>query len=149
MRVFSQLLILLAVICVLKPAPAAAQSVPHLAIATVTAYSSSPRAVTASGIPAFEGVVACPRKYPLGTQVQIDGKVYECLDRLAVRYDDRFDIWKPTSNAARRFGKQRILVITIIPKYALVAGLERPLLFRHLKQRGIKLDERIVHRAMF
>lgn len=37
-------------------------------------------------------VVACPRNIPLGTKVNIRGKVYECLDRTAKRYDGRFDI---------------------------------------------------------
>lgn len=35
---------------------------------------------------------ACPRKMPLGTKVRIDGEVYTCEDRLAMKYDNRIDI---------------------------------------------------------
>ena len=44
-------------------------------LAIVTAYSSSPRAVTASGSHAFDGAAACPRKYPFGTRFMIEGKI--------------------------------------------------------------------------
>jgi|GEM_PF-3462756 len=37
-------------------------------------------------------VVACPRYIPLRTWIKIDGKYYQCLDRLNIKYDDRFDI---------------------------------------------------------
>lgn len=37
-------------------------------------------------------VVACPRSLELGTEVEIDGKRYICLDRTAKKYDGRFDI---------------------------------------------------------
>jgi 3D (Asp-Asp-Asp) domain-containing protein len=100
---------------VLMAAVALAQSGHRVVIATVTAYSSHPKAITASGIPAFDGVAACPRKYPFGTHVQIEGKTYECLDRPAGRHDNRFDVWKPSRRAARRFGKKRVVVVAIIP----------------------------------
>ena len=29
---------------------------------------------------------------PLRTWIKIDGKYYQCLDRLNIKYDDRFDI---------------------------------------------------------
>jgi hypothetical protein len=38
-------------------------------------------------------VVACPRSIPLGTWVKIGNTEYECMDRLATKYDDRFDIF--------------------------------------------------------
>ena len=82
-------------------------------LATVTAYSSSPRAVTASGSHTFDGVAACPRKYPFGTRFMIDGRLYECRDRLNRRYDSRFDIWKPSSRAARSFGKRTLKVVPV------------------------------------
>ena len=87
----------------------------QLLLGIVTAYTSSPAAVTASGIPAFDGVVACPRKYPLGTMLKIQGRIYECRDRTSLRYGDRFDIWKPSEIAARLFGKQRLLIVALIP----------------------------------
>ena len=82
-------------------------------LAIVTAYTSSPRAVTASGSHAFDGAAACPRKYPFGTRFMIEGKIYECRDRLNRKYDNRFDIWKPSSSAARSFGKQTLKVVPV------------------------------------
>jgi 3D (Asp-Asp-Asp) domain-containing protein len=87
----------------------------RLLLATVTAYTSSPKAVTASGAPAFDGVVACPRKYPFGSRFEIEGRIYECRDRLSPKYGDRFDIWKPTHRAARLFGKRTLPVVVVMP----------------------------------
>lgn len=67
--------------------------------AVVTAYSGvescsqAPKCVMASGKPAYEGAVACPRYIALGTLVSIQGKTYTCEDRTAKRYDGRFDIF--------------------------------------------------------
>jgi len=84
--------------------------------AVVTAYSSTRRQtsshprITASGKRVFDGVVACPRRFPFGTKVLIAGKIYECLDRLNLKYDTRFDIWKPNMRAARIFGKRELSI---------------------------------------
>lgn len=84
--------------------------------ATVTAYSSSPDEtwgdpfVTASGRRVFDGLVACPRALPFGTQVRIGERTYHCYDRLHRKYDDRFDIWMSSKNAALEFGKRTLLV---------------------------------------
>jgi 3D (Asp-Asp-Asp) domain-containing protein len=84
--------------------------------ATVTAYSSSPDEtwgdplITASGRRVFDGLVACPRALPFGTKVRIEDRTYQCYDRLHRKYDDRFDIWMSTKNAALEFGKRRLLV---------------------------------------
>ena len=42
-----------------------------------------------------DNVIACPRKYKLGTLVIIDGKEYVCEDRTAQSIDrlGRWDIW--------------------------------------------------------
>ena len=90
-------------------------------LAIVTAYTSSPRAVTASGSHAFDGAVACPRKYPFGTRFMIEGKIYECRDRLNRKYDSRFDIWKPSSSAARSFGKRTLKVVPVTETTPLLA----------------------------
>lgn len=87
----------------------------HLFLGTVTAYTSSPKDITASGTPAFDGVVACSRKYPLGTIFKIQEKIYECGDRPSRRYDNRLDIWKPTKALARIFGKRKLLIVAVIP----------------------------------
>jgi 3D (Asp-Asp-Asp) domain-containing protein len=84
--------------------------------ATVTAYSSSPDEtwgdpfITASGRRVFDGLVACPRAFPFGTMVIIGDRTYHCYDRLHRKYDNRFDIWMSTKNAALDFGKRRLLV---------------------------------------
>lgn len=88
-------------------------------VADITAYSSSPDEtwgdpfVTASGRPVADGVVACPRRLPFGTKVRIANRTYTCWDRLHPRYDDRFDIWKPSKEAALQFGRQRLLVVVM------------------------------------
>jgi 3D (Asp-Asp-Asp) domain-containing protein len=92
---------------------------PATLMAVVTAYSSSRRQtsphprITASGKHVFNGVVACPRRFAFGTRVSIEGKVYECQDRLNRKYDNRFDIWRPSTAAARLFGKRQ-LPVTIV-----------------------------------
>ncbi len=91
-------------------------------IATVTAYSSTRGqtdrypTITASGRHVRNGFVACPRRYPFGTRVRIAGRIYRCEDRLNAKFDDRFDIWKPNSAAARSFGKRELEVeVTQVP----------------------------------
>ena len=87
--------------------------------ATVTAYSSSPDEtwgdpfITASGRRVFNGLVACPRALPFGTQVSIGDRTYQCYDRLHRKYDHRFDIWMATKAAALAFGQQRLPVEVI------------------------------------
>lgn len=84
--------------------------------AEVTAYSSSPDEtwgdpfITASGREVHEGLVACPRKFPFGTRFRIGKRIYTCWDRLHRRFDDRFDIWKPSKQEALQFGKKVLIV---------------------------------------
>lgn len=61
---------------------------------TVKEQTDNTPCISASGdnICGKDYVVACPRKYPLGSVFQIRNKEYVCLDRLAEKYDDRFDI---------------------------------------------------------
>ena len=117
MKQFSTFAVFFLLILVLAPDPALAFRNPpatsRLFIATVTAYSSSRSARTASGTRASDGIAACPRKYPFGTKVVIEGRTYECRDRLNRKYDSRFDIWKPSSSAARLFGKRTLKVIPV------------------------------------
>jgi 3D (Asp-Asp-Asp) domain-containing protein len=92
---------------------AARASSSHTIVATVTAYTSARSSITASGTPVFDGVMACPRKYPFGTRFKIEGKVYKCQDRPSAKYGNRFDIWKPTKVAARAFGKKKLTVVRL------------------------------------
>ena len=84
--------------------------------AEVTAYSSSPDEtwgdpfITASGREVFDGLVACPRRFPFGTRFRIGSRIYACWDRLHERYDHRFDIWKPSEQEALQFGRRMLLI---------------------------------------
>ena len=85
-------------------------------IATITAYTSlveltddSPF-ITASGTTTRKGIIACPRKYSFGTKVIIQEEIYDCQDRLSLKYDDRFDIWFPTKRLADEWGIRKLQV---------------------------------------
>ncbi len=93
--------------------------------ATVTAYCPCLKCcgvmggtgTTASGKQAVQGVtVAGPRSLPMGTKVLISGLgIFTVQDRLAKRYDDRFDVFFTDHNAARQFGR-RTLAVRVLPK---------------------------------
>jgi hypothetical protein len=61
---------------------------------TIPAQTDSTPCIGASGanICGRRDAVACPRRISLGTVVEIRGTTYVCEDRLAKKYDDRFDI---------------------------------------------------------
>jgi hypothetical protein len=61
---------------------------------TVTGQTDSTPCIAASGadICGRRDAVACPRHIGLGTTVEIRGATYVCEDRLAKKYDSRFDI---------------------------------------------------------
>lgn len=75
-------------------------SLHHEVRAHVTGYNTIPGqtdstpCIAASGanICGRHDVVACPRRISLGTIVEIRGTTYVCEDRLAKKYDTRFDI---------------------------------------------------------
>lgn len=90
-------------------------------LATITAYNTIPEQTdntpclgAGGNICGRNNVVACPRSIPLGTWVIIDDNYYQCLDRLAVKYDDRFDIsFDKDIQGAKEFGKQYKEVIIL------------------------------------
>ena len=96
---------------------------PATEIYTVTAYcpckvccgqwSGGP---TASGKMPKAGVtVAGPRRIPFGTRVWIEGVGERVVqDRLARKYDGRFDLYFSSHKEALRFGK-RTLQVRILP----------------------------------
>ena len=61
---------------------------------TVPAQTDNDPCTAASGanICGRRDAVACPRKIDLGTVVEIRGTTYVCEDRLAKKYNRRFDI---------------------------------------------------------
>lgn len=90
------------------------------AYAYVTGYNTVPEQTDSTPCIAASGanicgrtdVVACPRKMPFGTKVEIDGKVYTCEDRLAEKYDNRIDIScdKDTACPAQVTGVKRVTI---------------------------------------
>ena len=82
--------------------------------AVITAYNPVPAQtdstpdITASGQKVREGIVACPRWLKFGTIVEIDGKLYECQDRMNPRYwyKNHFDILMFDYQQAREFGRK-------------------------------------------
>jgi len=85
--------------------------------ATITGYNAevgqtdaTPN-IMASGKNVYVGAIACPRKYPFGTKVEIDGIIYTCEDRLNIKYDNRFDIYFESYEDAINWGKQTKQII--------------------------------------
>ena len=77
-------------------------------LATITAYCLT--GIMASGKEVYDGAIACPRNIPLGTKIIIGNMGYTCEDRLAMRYDDRFDIWMSDCNDCMEWGVQKLKV---------------------------------------
>lgn len=92
-----------------------------LAQATITAYCScfhccplSSHGLTAAGIKPQQGItIAASRKIPLGSKVIVNNHTYTVQDRLAKRFDNRFDIYFNSHKDALQFGKKQ-LTVTII-----------------------------------
>jgi 3D (Asp-Asp-Asp) domain-containing protein len=61
---------------------------------TVRAQTEGDPCIAASGanICGRRDTVACPRIFDLGTVVEINGRIYVCEDRTALRFKGRFDI---------------------------------------------------------
>src|SRR5215471_21028408 len=72
----------------------------HDVRAYVTGYNTVPgqtddtpcTAASGANICGRADAVACPRQIGLGTRIEIRGSSYVCEDRLAKKYDSRFDI---------------------------------------------------------
>lgn len=62
--------------------------------------------LTASQQPVREGIVACPRHLKFGTWVEIQGKMYQCQDRMNIRYTNNFDIFVFSKSKALAFGRK-------------------------------------------
>jgi 3D (Asp-Asp-Asp) domain-containing protein len=94
--------------------------------AIVTAYCAckiccgqTSHGICADGHKPIAGVtVAASRNIPLGTHIHISGFTNDFVvqDRLAKRYDNRFDIYFKSHNDALKFGLQHHDVTIISPK---------------------------------
>ena len=91
--------------------------VTNILTAVVTAYVATGRNVAWNHPSAHRPVVgltiAIPRRFPLGSVVEINGHRYVGEDRTAKKYDGRFDIFMSSTSEALKWGKQT-LKITII-----------------------------------
>lgn len=87
--------------------------------ATVTAYTSSVEETddnpmeTASGTVPGPGTIACPSKWPFGTRVEIEGRLYTCEDRMNKRYreSEHYDVWLPSKDEALEWGRREITIL--------------------------------------
>ena len=86
---------------------------------TITAYNAieyqtdTTPCISASGMNVCETdklICACPREFEFGTEFKINGKVWNCQDRLHSKYDDRIDLLLHTIEEAKEFGKQELEV---------------------------------------
>lgn len=95
----------------------------NILTAVITAYCSckvccgpNAKGITANGNRPIQGVtIAASRSLPFGTKVVTSYGVYEVQDRLAKRYDSRFDIYFDSHEKAKQFGikrNQQVKVIT-------------------------------------
>ena len=96
-----------------------------LGIYTVTAYNSlsyqtdNTPCISASGMNVCETedlICACPREFEFGTEFFINGRWWNCQDRLHSKYDDRIDLLIHTIEDAKEFGKQELEVYIINPQ---------------------------------
>ena len=93
----------------------------NILTAVITAYCSckvccgpNAKGITANGQRPKEGItVAASRSLPFGATVIIGNKTFRVQDRLAKRYDSRFDIYFAKHSDAREFGikTQQVKVI--------------------------------------
>ena len=90
--------------------------------ATVTGFNTIPsqtdsrpcESANGENICGLDNVIACPTDLEFNTMVKIEGKTYRCVDRMARKYGQRFDIsFDKDIEGAREFGKQHLLVTII------------------------------------
>lgn len=99
-------------------------------VAELTAYTSrvsetdNDPFIAANGSHVYDGMVACSREYPFGTEVIINGRTYHCGDRMARKNDHavnlsltkpRFDIWMDSLSDARQWGRREVAVVVRYP----------------------------------
>ena len=91
----------------------------NILTAVVTAYIATGKNVAwnhpNAHLPRVAYTIAVPRRFPLGSDVEVNGHHYIAEDRTAKKYDGRFDVFVASKAAALRFGKQT-LCVTVITK---------------------------------
>ena len=94
----------------------------NIITATVTAYCAckiccgpNAKGVTANGQkPTPSHTIAAARTIPFGSTVIIGTNTFKVEDRLAKRYDSRFDIFMATHKEAKNYGIKTNQTVTII-----------------------------------
>lgn len=94
----------------------------NIITAVTTAYCScklccgpNAKGLCANNRPPVQGTtIAASRAIPLGSSVIVAGHTYIVQDRLAKRFDKRFDIYFSSHQAAKNFGIQTQQVTVII-----------------------------------
>ena len=87
-------------------------AIPTYFMVLCTAYSPSfeecgkTDGITASGIKAIEGKTVAADDLPLGTRIEINGKIYTVHDRFGAGHKNRIDIFKESQADCFKFGKQ-------------------------------------------
>lgn len=65
--------------------------------------------IMASGKTVYVGAIACPRDVALGSRVEVRGVgEFVCEDRMNIRYENHFDIFKLTKKEALAFGRKAL-----------------------------------------
>lgn len=96
----------------------------NIVYATITAYCAcktccgpNAQGITASGKKPNQGVtIAASRTIPLGSKVLVNEHTYVVQDRLAKRFDSRFDIFFDSHQDAKNFGIKKNVKVAVITK---------------------------------
>lgn len=81
---------------------------------SVSAYSGEGK--TASGHPTGPGVCACGPRYPFGTRFDVPGVgTCVCYDRGSLVTNNHLDLWVPTWEEAKAFGRKTLTVTVHCP----------------------------------
>ncbi len=81
---------------------------------SVSAYSGEGK--TASGRPTGPGICACGPRYPFGTRFEVPGVgTCVCYDRGSAVSNKHLDIWMPTWEQAKAFGRKSLTVTVHCP----------------------------------
>lgn len=95
----------------------------NILTAIITAYchcticcGPNAKGINATGNKPIENKsIAAPRRISFSSKIRIGGKEYTVDDRLAKRYDGRFDIYMRDHHDAKKFGIRTNKVIIIAP----------------------------------
>lgn len=96
----------------------------NIITATLSAYCAcktccgpNAKGITANGQRPKEGItIAASRSIKYGSLISYDGRIYQVQDRLARRYDSRFDIYFAKHSDAKKFGIKTNQTVTITTK---------------------------------